>query len=188
MVREIRLRRGPHGRQWRHACAVVLALFACSAAASDESRVKAAFIEKLTRFIEWPEQPARDPARPFVLCLIGRDTLDGALDELAKLVRVKGHVLQVRYLDAGQDVSACNALFISSTMANRLPALLQRLAAHPILTIGDTAGYARQGVMVNFYVDQGRLRFEINPQAAEAAGLRVGARVLKLARIVTGGH
>lgn len=162
-------------------------LFAWSAVADDESRIKAAFIEKLTRFIEWPAATPPIPGQPFALCLIGRDTLNGALDELAQLVPVKGRTVQVHYLAASQDVSSCDALFISSTMAGQLPVLLERLAARPVLTIGDTEGYARRGVMVNFYVEQGRLRFEINLQAANAAGLRVGARVLKLARVVAGG-
>jgi hypothetical protein len=53
-----------------------------------------------------------------------------------------------------------------------------------VLTIGDTEGYAEQGVMVNFYLEDNMVRIEINIDAARRAGLNISSQLLKLARIV----
>jgi hypothetical protein len=38
--------------------------------------------------------------------------------------------------------------------------------------------------MINFVIENHKVRFEINPEAITRAGLRVNAQLLKLARIV----
>jgi hypothetical protein len=38
--------------------------------------------------------------------------------------------------------------------------------------------------MINFFVDSERMRFAVNPAAAERGGLRISSRLLKLAVIV----
>jgi hypothetical protein len=53
-----------------------------------------------------------------------------------------------------------------------------------MLTVGDTDGFARQGVMINFYLEQEKVRFEINPRAAAEVGIRPSAKLLQLGRIV----
>jgi hypothetical protein len=38
--------------------------------------------------------------------------------------------------------------------------------------------------MINFIVEDGSVRFEINPRVASAAGLLISSKLLELARIV----
>ena len=56
-----------------------------------------------------------------------------------------------------------------------------------ILTVGETEGFATQGGIVNFKVEGGRVRLEINIEAAERAKLRISSKVLSLAAIVKDG-
>ncbi|HHJ53866.1 MAG TPA: YfiR family protein, partial [Caldithrix abyssi] len=51
-------------------------------------------------------------------------------------------------------------------------------------TISDTPGFAKKGVMVNFYDWKGFIRFEINKKAVESSNLKFSSRLLRLARIV----
>lgn len=155
-------------------------------AASQESIIKAAFIEKLTRFIAWPGQDIQTSDDPFQLCVINEDSFDGALDRLASVTQVKGRILVIQYLKSIKAIKDCDVLFISGSMSKRLDAVLMHVRGRPVLTIGDTDGYADRGVMVNFFVDEGKLRFEINHKAAMAAKIKVGSRVMKLARLVDG--
>jgi len=39
-------------------------------------------------------------------------------------------------------------------------------------------------VAINFYQEQNKVRFEINPAAARRAGLKISSQLLRLARIV----
>ena len=75
-------------------------------------------------------------------------------------------------------------LFITSGERLRLRAIIERTSRRPILTVGDTDGFARAGVLVNFYLDKTRVRFEVNADAIKVSGLKVSSRLLKLARIV----
>jgi hypothetical protein len=54
----------------------------------------------------------------------------------------------------------------------------------PVLTVSDTTGFAEQGVLINFYVSQKRLHFEINEPAFRKAPLSVSTRLLEIAKIV----
>jgi hypothetical protein len=55
----------------------------------------------------------------------------------------------------------------------------------PILSIGDEPGRAEDGLLVNLIVDhEGFVRFEINLDVARVSGLRISAKLLRLARRV----
>jgi hypothetical protein len=54
----------------------------------------------------------------------------------------------------------------------------------PILTLSDTADFAERGGIANFFIDDGRLRFSVNPGAATRARLQISSRLLSLAKIV----
>jgi hypothetical protein len=56
--------------------------------------------------------------------------------------------------------------------------------SRPILTVGDSNGFATSGVLVNFYTSGDTVRFEMNETAIERSGLRVSGKLLKLARLV----
>jgi len=154
--------------------------------ANSEIVIKAAFIEKLTRFIEWPGLTPSGQDSAFYLCVAGENPFDGALDNLAKISLIKGRRLKVLHLKKINIHDKCHILFISASMSRHLSKILVQIKNRPVLTIGDTKDYADQGVMVNFFRDDGRIRFEINQESAAAAGITIGARVLKIARIVDG--
>ena len=52
------------------------------------------------------------------------------------------------------------------------------------LTIGGTEGFATLGGIINLAIEGNKLRFEINPLAADRAGLKISSKLLNLARIV----
>jgi len=53
-----------------------------------------------------------------------------------------------------------------------------------VLTVGDTDGFARDGVAINLYTFDNRVRIEVNSTAAARAGVRLSANLMRLARIV----
>jgi hypothetical protein len=83
-----------------------------------------------------------------------------------------------------ENMRKCEMIFISASEEERLQQILKAINGSPALTIGDTEGFAEQGVMINFYIDNRTVRFEINPQAAKRAGLLISSYLLKIARIV----
>ena len=84
------------------------------------------------------------------------------------------------------------AAVICSTSAIRIrrasAATLDELKGAPVLTVGDGDDFARNGGMIGLFVEDGRMRFAINPDAAHRAGLRLSSQLLKLAKIVKEGR
>ena len=58
------------------------------------------------------------------------------------------------------------------------------LSNTPTLTVSDGAAFAEAGGTANFFVEDQKMRFAINPEAAERARLRVSSKLLSLAKLV----
>ena len=174
---------------------LLLAMFLAlgvSAQAMGEYQVKAAFLYNFARFVEWPTTAFGNDKEPFRICVIGKDPFGGALAEAVRAKTVSGRSFVVAGI-SGPGIldksyaAGCQILFVSSSEKNRLPAIFRALPAAGVLTIGDTEGFAAQGGIVNFKLEDGRVRFEINVEAAERENLRISSRMLTLAEIVRPG-
>lgn len=163
--------------------AALLAVPLASAAPPTEYEVKVGFIHNIAKFAEWPAARAGGSLR---FCVAGQDPFGGATAALQGKP-VGGLVWEVVPAGSRTNVRECQVLFIAASEAGNLRRLLDSLRGSPVLTVGDTAGFAEEGVIANFYLDQGRVRFEINPDAAGRAGLKLSSQLLKLARIVRDG-
>jgi hypothetical protein len=155
-----------------------------SAAPLSEYQVKAAFVYNFIKFVAWPSgEVATEGA--IQLCILGElpdpapfDHLDGQ--------EIMGKRLKVLYLKEPQAARTCQVLFLASSLSRRLPGALEPVRARPVLTVGDTDGFAQRGVMINMYLDNKRVRFEINAATAGESGLRISAKLLSLAGKVHG--
>lgn len=145
-----------------------------------EYQVKAAFIYNFAKFIDWPSG-----SDGMTLCLLGEDPFDRDID-IIRGKPVKGRALAVKRIKAVQEAAGCKILFISPAMKAGVTQIVAELKGSHVLTIGDTEGFAQQGVIINFYLEGENVRFEINIEAAKHAGIQISSNLLKLARIVKG--
>ena len=53
-----------------------------------------------------------------------------------------------------------------------------------MLTVGDTDNFAAQGGIINFKIEGGNVRLQINTEAARKDQLHISAKLLSLAEIV----
>lgn len=153
--------------------------------APTEYEIKAAFIYNFAKYVEWPESNGPDSGEAFIIGVLGEDPFGPLLDQLARSKTVGDKPIVVRRFDSFADYTPCHILFVAASERDRLPAILEKLADSPVLVIGDTPGFARRGVAVNFVIEHSKVRFEINPAAAARAGLKISSKLLRLAKIVT---
>lgn len=149
-----------------------------------EYKLKAEFLERFTRFIEWPPDPHGTAPGSFVICLYGENPFGDALDDLAANRKIKERPVSVRVIRSLAEVEACQILFLPVSQKDSLEKILLRTTGRPILTVGDTEGFAERGVAINFYSSDRNVRFEINDAAARRNGLDISSRLRKLARVV----
>lgn len=172
----------------RLAAAAVVLMLVCLAASPASSQaappseyeVKAAFLYNFARFVEWPEAAQADDT--LKICILGKDPFGDAFESIeGRLIRGRRLVVE-RHTDPGQE--PCDILFVSASERRRLAAILTALKDTPVLTVSEVDGFAARGGMVNFYLDQKKVRFEINVDAVERAGLEMSAKLLRVARVI----
>jgi uncharacterized protein DUF4154 len=146
-----------------------------------EYDVKAAFCYNFLTFVEWP--PSITSAEGLRFCVMGERPVLDAFRDLNDQVAA-GRKLVVLPLSSRDDVRSCDVLFIGPRSARDLAGIMRSLEGTATLTIGDTAGFALRGVIINFYLENRKVRFEINAAAARQAGITISSKLLKLAGAV----
>jgi hypothetical protein len=141
-----------------------------------EYQVKASYLYNFAQFVAWPDDVFGGDGR-FRLCVFGAERFGNALDSIAG-ERVQGHEIVVQRLDreASARTMRCHLVFLAAGVADTVP-----LGERGMLTVGETPGFLGRGGVINLIQVQGRVRFEINQQAARQAGLVVSSRILSLA-------
>ncbi len=153
-------------------------------AAPSEYELKAAFIYQIARFVEWPSTGALvNAGAPLRLCVLGGNPFGPALETI-RGKPVNEREMEVTLLDINADTRECAMLFIAAPAEKHLERIVALSRGTGMLTIGDTEGFAQRGAVLNFFPENGKIRFEINQQASRRAGVKISSQLLKLARIL----
>ena len=75
-------------------------------------------------------------------------------------------------------------LFVSQSESARLADIIQQVRGTGVLLVGESDGFAAAGGIIQFALEDNRVRFLINTDAAERAGLKVSSKLLSLAHVV----
>jgi hypothetical protein len=163
--------------------AAVLAVLPRGAAAQYQSQVKAAFLLNFARLSEWP---ALRPSAPIVQCIVGDTGVAAELSQLIRNVRVDGHAVEVVRPDVSK-LSECHVVFVAASDVRRSSAALGTLRALPVLTVSDDVNFARSGGIIEFAPENGQMRFIVNVDAMNRAGVRLSSRLLGYGRVIRDG-
>lgn len=151
-----------------------------------EYEVKAGFLYNFSLFVRWPDSAFEGPSSPLIFGVYGEDPFGSVLDRTLAGKRVGEREILIRRFDRLQDIQSCHLLFIPRSSAQELRRIFARFAQRPVLLVGEQAGFASEGGLINFYLEKSRVRFEINPEEARRRELRISSKLLGLARIVVG--
>ena len=166
-------------------CFALLALAPWPARAeSREYEIKAAFLINFIQFVVWPTNAFTNEEAPFCVGVIGEDPFGSALDQTVQGETVNHHKIVVKRWQRVEDCKDCQLVFVSKSENKRVPEILAKIDSHPVATVSEVAGFAKQGGMINFYREQNKVRFEINPASAEKSGLKISSQLLRLGKIV----
>ncbi len=172
--------------RWAVLAAVVLFTAEDACATTPEFQVKAAYLFNFARYVEWPPDAFRAPNAPLIIAIVGDDPFGSTLDDLVRGEEAQGHPLLVQRYRRVEDVQDCHILFVSRLGRTERETLLSGLKNRSILTVSDTDDFARQGGMIRFVMADGRVRMQINWEAAKRANLTMSSKLLRSAQIVDG--
>lgn len=180
------------GSTRRALAAVVLALSLCcivgptvradpEATVPLECQLKAAFLFKFIKFIEWPPEVV-DGSRELVVGMIGDSPMREALMAIAGK-EANNRRLVIRHFGEADSLEFCHVLFVDHTQDAQLDSIMSRVTGGATLTVGETSEFMDGGGMIRFMLMDNRLRFEVDIESAQAAHLRISSRLLNLAII-----
>lgn len=149
-----------------------------------EYEIKAAFIYNFAKFVEWPEDAFGRADAPIIIGIVGKDPFGKMIDQAVEGRRANGRLVEIKRISWGSEVKTCHILFVSSSESGKVGQLGELVKNAPILTIGETPGFASRGGIVNFTEEEGKVRFEINADAAKRARLTISSKLLSLAKVV----
>ena len=173
---------------------------AADSTVSREYQVKAAFLYNFLMFVDWPLEKMADSNEPIIIGIIGKDQFENAFepvkDKLAKdrkviVKRFKGlEELKKNEAELNQTIEAirkCHLLYICRSEAVSLKEILNLIKGCSVLTVAGMENFLESGGgIINFVVEEDKVRFEINLTAAKQAKLQIRSQLLRLAKRVMG--
>ena len=158
---------------------------ACAQTATDEYKVKAAFLFHFAQLVDWPSDAFNSGDQSLNLCFFDDEPhlqeLQGALE--GKPIGYR--VVHVRLLHPTQPVQGCSILFLGRDDGRRQTASLRKLHGQPVLTVGESNNFLSEGGIIRLHLEQDKVRFDINVGVADSSRLKISSRLLLLASSVT---
>ena len=166
-----------------------------------EYQVKGAFLYNFIKFVDWPEEKNDDNNKSFTIGIIGKDPFGSAFKSI-KDKPVKGKKVVVKHFkdfealkkskekndsEANQQIESiknCHFLFICDSEAKSIRDIINAVKANNILTVADTTNFLEVGGIINFVMENKKVRFEINNTAAKRSKLEIRSQLLRLAKRV----
>jgi len=161
-----------------------------ASAATSEYLIKAGFIYNFAQLVQWPPAAFSQADSPIVIGILGTDPFGTSIDRVVENKKLDGHNLVVKRLRWSRDLkdlTECNILFVSLSEREHISDVINMVKWLPILTIGETPGFAARGGIINLTLEDNKVRFEVNIGAAKQANLNISSRLLALAKIVPQG-
>lgn len=148
-----------------------------------EADVKAAYILNIMKFVDW--EPSKNKAgEPIKLLVAGTDSVADVLEKISG-AKIGDRPLAVVRITAEEiGASPCHLLYIGRSEKDRSEELLKPLKGSGVLTVSDIPDFARRGGIIGFIIENGRVRIEINVNESKRAGLKFGAKLLEVARLI----
>jgi len=167
------------------AAALVAALAGTAGAAPADTfdkaeLVKAAVIEKIARFIDWPASISTG----FQLCAADDHPQLPVLRAYYEGTQIAERAVTLRPVRRFDGYAGCNLIVLAPKDLGEVGRFRTLAEKEHALLVAEGPDLARQGVHVAFYSDMNRLRLEVNRRGLEASGLKASFRLLEAARLV----
>jgi len=169
----------------------VIVPFSESKTQSDDlSRIIAAFVYHISKFVTWPDSSSDSLNNPLKLCILaqGEASLLQQFSEL-RSKKAQGRTIQVIAFDNKQKLSRhievdgpCHILFASNGEWNEFThSEIKRLRASTLL-IGKSRHFLEGGGMMSLIQVESKIRIFLNPESMAQSQIKLESRLRSLAR------
>ena len=146
-----------------------------------EAAVKATYLYKFEAYVDWPASAFTSPTAPFILCILGNDPFADTVERAVSGQHIGSRGFTVRRLTSIAGDAGCHVLYLSGAGTQTATDALATVRGTPVLTVTDKAAGGTDRGIIDFVIDDNRVRFQINSAAASANGVTISSELLKLA-------
>jgi hypothetical protein len=156
-------------------------LFGSYFANSQDYKFHSLFIYNFTKYVEWPESKK---SGDFVIGVLGKSDITESLKQMAESKTVGDQKISVNVINDLSAVNKCHILFLPQNESNKLDDVMAQAALGSVLVVTERPGLAKRGSAINFIIENGRWRFELNLAAFEKTNLKVAGELVKLGKVI----
>lgn len=166
---------------------LLLGLLCSSAAGQEEGSVpkenqlKAALLYTFTKYMDWPSTRFTTSNDPIVIGIMGKSPVTDQLKKVVEGRKLKGRTFLIKSLVSRKEISSVHVLFVPA--GGELMAVgdtMDLIHAPGILTVGETAQFTTLGGIITFVSVEDKVQYEVNREAANHSGVRLGQQLLKM--------
>lgn len=154
----------------------------------EETALKAEYLFRFPLYVDWPEDALDSSHRSFRLGIVGDTPIAQALQQRVASGSIKDRPVELLSITSTDQLAGCHMVFIAAAAELPLRDLLAETANRPILTVSESEGFGELGVLINLYLADDSVRFEINQDAVRRSGLELRSKLYRVARIIGGGE
>ncbi len=171
---------------------LVLAFFLLAPPCSDaaqavagvpEYNLKAGYLITFTQYTTWPTNAFPSTNSRLVIGVLGNNPFGQALDQTAQAQK-STRPLTVRNISTPEEAALCHVVFLSKEESRNEAQWLEALKDKPVLTVGESGQTIKRGGIIEFVMENKRVRFDASSRAMSGAKLKISSQMLGSARKV----
>lgn len=140
-------------------------------------KLEAIYMYNFTKYINW-----QNHGNAFTIGVLNENKVTAELSENLQNKDVKGKPIQVQNISLAE-VKKCQILYIPKVNSGQLQSILEAVQNTDVLVVAEE-DLAEQGASVSFFIDGSKLKFKINKDALDKAGLQASSNLLSLAVVI----
>jgi hypothetical protein len=146
--------------------------------------IKAAYIERITRFIEWPQSyGVKDPS-VFVIGVYEETGFYNTLTQVFKDKSIKGLNVKILKITNSNQIKSCNICYISVKGKQDIKKFISMANENGVLMMSEAKDFGEAGIHINFFIEDDKLKFEINKASVDSGKLKVSSMLMKSSKII----
>ena len=142
-----------------------------------EEKIVAAYVYNFCKYVTWPA----DQAKSIQLGVLGGDGTELEIFQSLNGKTAGGLPLNVEGVEIPPVPLGFRVIYIPGCESEMVNGVLTALAGEPVLTVSRCDDFCKNGGMIGLVNVRGKIRFEVNKIAADAAGITISSQILKLA-------
>ena len=151
-------------------------------AQSIDYKYQSLFISNFAKNIEWPPEAQTGD---FIIAIYDNAKVATEMETFFQGKMVGSRKITVVKVPSVDAIPTCHILFVPVSNKNNISQIVNKLGDDHTLLITEKEGWGKQGSVINFVItDEGKMKFEINKDAAKKHALKIPGTLLNLAIVI----